>query len=47
MSGRHRALVLSSSTPKDRPIPVSDVVWVPVLRLPWRNDNRDRKDRTR
>lgn len=31
----HRAITLT--------VPVQDVVWVPVLDLPWRDDDKDRK----
>ena len=36
MTGNGRNLALT------RPIPVSDVVWVPVWDIPMRDDDRDR-----
>lgn len=37
MSGNGRNLVLLKSTPS-----LPEVVWVPVLDLPWRDDEQDR-----
>lgn len=36
MSGNGRTLTLTS------PIPVQDVVWVPIIRPFWRDDEQDR-----
>lgn len=37
MTGDGRKLSLA------KPVPVQDVVWVPLIELPWRPDSKDRK----